>query len=378
MPAIQDDLGVSRTVLVLVTFGGGISGLVAGPLVDWKGSRLLIVGGGLAATLGLLILSAASSLPIMLTGGILAGAGVGLAGGIVIQVLVADWFIQYRGTFLGLALLGSGLGERVSPPLVGFLADEGSWRIAVGVVALGGVGVAVAGFTLIHNYPARGEEDDLSKVRVPGRRSPQLERMIPAGQYIRSPGLWRAFVFLALASAGVFWVRSGLTLTGVVVLQNLTGSPGFIAFLPIGIVVGELVWSMGADFWARRRLLWIGGLGAVVALVALSLFPLLNVIGVGSLLFVVGLFLGGLSALIGLTFVDYMGVRLLGSLSVAFGLLSGVLGLPGSLLVGLFLEKFGGFQWLWLLGAPIIALAVLAVIKAPYPVVELERPAPLP
>ena len=201
LPVVEEELAASRAVLSVASLGA-IAGLVAGPLVDWKGSRLLIVAGGLVAALGLLIFSTASSLPIALTGGFLASAGVGLAGGIVIMVLVANWFIQYRGTFLALALLGSGLGGWFGSLLGGFVADEGSWRIATGVLALGGVGVALAGLTLIRSYPARGEEDDPSKVRVPGRRSPQLERIIPPGQYVKSPGLWRALVFLALASAG--------------------------------------------------------------------------------------------------------------------------------------------------------------------------------
>ena len=51
---------------------------------------------------------------------------------------------------------------------------------------------------------------------------------------------------------------------------------------------------MGADFWARERLLWLSGSGAVVLLVLLALlsfaFPYVFVIG--AVLFVAGLFLG--------------------------------------------------------------------------------------
>lgn len=377
--ALMDGLSYLAGIVGLVSSLGGIVGLVAGPLVDWKGSRLLIVTGGLAAALGFLILAAASSQPIALTGGFLASAGVGLVGGIVIKVLVADWFIQYRGTFLGLALLGSGLGIYLFAPAVGLLTELASWRVAAGVLALGGVGVAVAGFTLIHNYPASGEEDDPSKVRVPGRRSPQLERMVPAGQYLRSPGLWRAFGFLALALAGVLWVSSGLSVTARVVLGEELGSNIFIlrTLLPIGIVVGGFGWSVAADFWPRNRLLMQSGSAAVVSLVSLAvlfIFSALHATGVGALLFLIGLFLGGLGALIALTFVDYMGVRLLGTLSVAFGLLSGAgrfLGLDAILV-----EKIGGFQWAILVLVPLVVLAVLAATRAPYPAVELERPLP--
>ena len=373
LPAIEAELDVSRTALSVASLGG----LVAGPLVDWKGSRPLIVVGGLVAALGLLILSATSNLPIVLTGGFVASAGVGLAGGIVIQVLVADWFVQYRGTFLGLALLGSGLGSLLFAPVVGLIADEGGWRVAVLLSAPWGIGVAVAGFTLIHTYPTRGEEDDPNKVRVPGRRSPQLERMIPLGQYIRSPGLWRAFGFLALASAGVLSARSGISVTAEWSAEELAGGGFIVGLFATGVMVGGLVWSVAADFWARKRLLWLSGLGAVVALVLLSFSSPGGVALVAVLLFPAGLFLGGLGALIVLTFVDYMGVRLLGTLSVAFGLLSGVGSLPGPLVAGILVDDFGPFSWAILILVPLVVLAVLAATKATYPVVELERQAPL-
>ena len=370
LPAIENEFGVSRTALSLASLGGLVAGLAAGPLVDWKGPRPLVVVGGLVAALGFLVFSTASGLPIALVGGFLASAGIGLAGGIVIQILIAGWFVQYRGTFLGFGL-GGGFGSL----LVGFIAGEDSWSIASLVLALLGLGVAVAGFTLVHSYPSRDEEDQPSKVRVPGRRSPQLERIIPPRQYATSPGPWRSLVLLGLASAAVLWVISGLTITGEWAIEERTGSES--ALFGIGSLVGGLAWSVGADFWARNRLLWLSGSGAVVllVLVLVSFVSPLGVIGLWALLFPAGVFLGGLGALIALTFVDYMGVRLLGTLSLAFGLLSGVGVAAGPLLAGVLIEA-GGLWGVFLLGVPLTALAVFAATRAPFPTIELERLAP--
>ena len=133
------------------------------------------------------------------------------------------------------------------------------------MLALLSLGVAVAGFTLMQSYPSRGEEDDPAKVRVPGRRSPQQERIIPAGQYLRSPGLWPSLVLLGLASAGVLWVISGLTMTGEWAIEDMTGSESALGLTTvlfgICIAAGGLGWSVGADFWARNRLLWLSGSG---------------------------------------------------------------------------------------------------------------------
>ena len=279
---------------------------------------------------------------------------------------------------MGLALVGAGLGASLGAFVVGLLAEAGGWRLAAGGGALEGVGVAIAAFTLIQGYPATGDEDDPSKVRVPGRRSPQRERLIPTGQYIRSPGLWRALVFLAFAAAGVLWVRSGLTVTGEWAVRELAGSESAVglaqALFGVGITVGGLGGSVAADFWARRRLLWVGGVGAVGALAVASWFPSLGVLGFGAGLLVAALFLGGLGALIVLTFVDYMGVRLLGTLSVAFGLLAAVGRLPGPRSAEIVIEALA-IQWWFLLAAALIALAVLLATRAPYPVIGSEEPA---
>ena len=112
---------------------------------------------------------------------------------------------------------------------------------------------------------------------------------------------------------------------------------------------------------SQRQVLWV--------------FSFTGAIALWTLLFSAGVFLGGLVALIALTFVDYMGVRLLGTLSLAFGLLSGVGAAAGPLLAGVLIEA-GGLWVVFLLGAPLIALAVLAARRAPFPAVALERPAP--
>ncbi len=60
------------------------------------------------------------------------------------------------------------------------------------------------------------------------------------------------------------------------------------------------------------------------------------------------------------------------SAQITFGLPSDVGGAGGPLVAGLLVEGFGLFEWLLPLETPLIALAVLAAIKAPYPAVALE------
>ncbi|NQW22342.1 MAG: MFS transporter [SAR202 cluster bacterium] len=381
VPLIEEELTASRSVWS-IAFTGGTLGLVAGPLVDWKGPRLLMVSGGLVAAVGLLIVSTASNLPVLLTGGFITSAGLALAGSIVIQVLVVDWFIQYRGTFLGLALLGAGLGGWLGRNFLPILAESTGWRITEGLLALAGAGVAVVAFTLIHNYPAPAEADAPDKARVTGRRSPRQERMIPAGQYFKSPGLWRAFIFLALASAAVSWIKWDLDVAASATIYDRIGGFSSNNFLSLGIVAGGFGWSAAADFWPRNRLFWQSATGVVVSMMLLNLpfiSPVLGgleVVGLHFLVFGAGVCLGGLSALIMLTFIDYMGVQFLGTLSLGFAFLAGVVSTPGPIVAGSLFDAFGSSASS-LVFLPLLVPAVLLAARAPYPLLELEQPVPL-
>ena len=77
---------------------GGLAGLVVGPAMDRYGGRWLVVGGAVIAGLALMSLSVVHDLWqfLGLRGFLFAIGGVGM-GPLVINVVLAKWFVRQRG-----------------------------------------------------------------------------------------------------------------------------------------------------------------------------------------------------------------------------------------------------------------------------------------
>ena len=99
---MTEELGWSRgafsladTLSVVVT---GSAGFIVGPLVDRYGGRWLVVGGAVIAGLALMSLSVVHDLWqfLGLRGFLFAIGGVGM-GPLVINVVLAKWFVRQRG-----------------------------------------------------------------------------------------------------------------------------------------------------------------------------------------------------------------------------------------------------------------------------------------
>ena len=115
---------------------GGLLGPVGGYLVDRYGPRLMMLVGSGVMGMGFLAMSQTHSLASFYVVFVLV-ISVGMSVGIRVPALVAptNWFVRRRGTAVGLATSGSGLGGMLVPGL-GLLIANAGWR-ATAVVAAG-------------------------------------------------------------------------------------------------------------------------------------------------------------------------------------------------------------------------------------------------
>ncbi len=114
----------------------GLGAPFAGAALDRWGPRRLFQGGAALAALGLLLASQATSLPLLvLTYGVLAGAGLSTLGSPPNMLVVAQWFPHRRGRAIALADLGTPLGTFALVPLSQLLVDRLGWRASLGILA---------------------------------------------------------------------------------------------------------------------------------------------------------------------------------------------------------------------------------------------------
>jgi MFS family permease len=127
---------------------------VCGLLIDRWGPRLVVVSGLLSMAVGLAACSMVQELwHLTALFGVLVGLGVGLAGQVTHAALLSVWFIRRRGSIIGFAFAGMGLGVQVLSPLAQHLIALVGWRQTFVVVALGTAVYAVLVSLTLRNRP---------------------------------------------------------------------------------------------------------------------------------------------------------------------------------------------------------------------------------
>jgi MFS transporter, OFA family, oxalate/formate antiporter len=96
---------------------------ITGFYIDRVGSRKITAIGGIIMGVGYILSSFANNISILvLTYGIIAGVGVGIAYGVPLAV-AAKWFPDKKGLAVGTTVIGFGLSPLVTAPLANYLID---------------------------------------------------------------------------------------------------------------------------------------------------------------------------------------------------------------------------------------------------------------
>lgn len=346
-------VGLARSVLA----GTAVAvSLAIGPLIDRSGVGPLIAVGGALSMLGAGLAAAAPSLLWFYAANLAAGAGVacmlsaGFAG-------VASYFSGDRVEWaMGWVVGSQAAAWIVGTPVIGFLAEEGSWRLAFVVPAAIGALAVVAGALAPRGRASAGTgaREGLTGVF----REPSARRWTVAELVAYSA--WTA----EITYAGAFYIKSyGLG----------EGTVGLL--LPIGSVV-FLVTSTNTSRltsrYPRRPLIALAAVGMGVMVV-----PLLNwtpaVAATVAIICVTAFFAAvrsaGSSAL-GLAQLPDNPGTMMGA-RTASAQLGYVLGAAGGGLV-IELLGFGALGFVLLVGMSLSALLVLRVSD------PVDRPAPAP
>jgi len=109
---------------------GAISPLV-GWLIDRYGPRRMMPLGALILGVGLVLSSQSDSLVQMyLSFGLVAALGVAMLQSVPHTAVISNWFTSHRGTAIGLALAGSGIGQLWLMPTTQWMILSFGWRAA--------------------------------------------------------------------------------------------------------------------------------------------------------------------------------------------------------------------------------------------------------
>jgi MFS family permease len=165
LPAMRDSLGLSNTdmaTLGTITALGYLSlVMVAGVFAARFGARRSVLLGLLIACVGFAGLSQASDYRMLVPWMVLLGFGTAFGYTPLISLL-ASWYPNRRGTVIGLANAGVGVGTLVSGHLVPWLIStdaQDGWRLVWEVFAGCGALVMLAVFAFLHDPPRQNAPD---------------------------------------------------------------------------------------------------------------------------------------------------------------------------------------------------------------------------
>lgn len=263
------EFGWSRTALSgAVSLGGVLAALLTpaiGPLLDRRGSRIVLCAAVLVNGVALTLLSLTPSLPVFYV--LFCIARMNWAGPFDLGIYgaVNNWFVERRAQAASFAVLAQMAGLVTLPLVVQYAMDHGGWRrgwVALGVLTL------VIGFLPAWLFIARRPEDvgltpdgrsfATASSDTPAHAEPKFSR----AQAMRTPAFWMLMAYTVLiypAQAGVslhqaaHFIERGIDAATAATIVSLfsfmsgmgTLASGFVARrLPLRVVLATIGGTM--------------------------------------------------------------------------------------------------------------------------------------
>jgi len=382
---LTDELGISRGVFSLLRSGEGIIAAclapMVGTLVDRYGGRWLMVIGAAIAGIGFLLLGYVDSFSqfaaIRLT---LVTFGDVLMGYMVVNVIVAQWFVRLRGRAFAFTSMGVGFAKVCMPVLAAWLLLTLGWRQTWMVFGLLSMALLVLPALLVvrrtpEDMGLRPDGADEPVIDIdsiaPGEKPPKEpsatdpETVWTRAEAVRTSAFWLLVITFGISSVGV----TGLNLHVYPYVTDIGHSPVVAATVMSVIasmqLASPLAWGFLADridprIAAMLRFI-VQGIGLGLAISTSSLICLYT----GFFLYGIGL--GGNMVLPDLLWANYFGRRSLGRIRGMGLLISQVLAAFGPPFFGFLFDATGGYGLSFaLFGAALATSAFLSLmLRAP-------------
>ena len=377
------DLGISRGVFSLLRSGEGIIAACLAPfigtLVDRYGGRWLMAGGTAIAGVGFLLLSQIDGFTqfaaIRLT---LVTLGDCMMGYMVVNVIIAQWFVRQRGRALAFSSMGVGFAKVCMPILAAWLLVILGWRQTWFVFGLTTMVLLVLPALLVIRRspedmglrPDGASESVTTTSSVASRNTenlasrPDSDAAWSRADAVRSSAFWLLVITFGISSMGV----TGLNLHVYSYVTDL-GHSAVVAASVMGVIASmqlasPLAWGFLAEridvrYAAMLRFV-IQAVGLGLAIATGDLFCLYA----GFLLYGIGL--GGNMVLPDILWASYYGRRSLGRIRGMGLFISHMLAAAGPPFFGFLFDITGGYGLSFaIFGAILILSALLSSMLRP-------------
>jgi len=379
------EYGWSRSVISLgaslMILAYGIGGILSGRLLDRMAPKWLMTLGAMVVSAGFIAMGfIREPWQFNLVYGLICGGGAAFFGVVVNSSYVGKWFVKKRGTAIGIATIGIGIGTMLLAPLSGYIVKVYGWRMGfsfLGVMVLM-IGVVLSqllmGKTRPEDYGLAPDGGRSDAPPIPTGESPNAGMGgAPIGWVLKDSRFWILAVCYSLAvmaemSAFVHQVAYARDnhIDEVVAASSL-------GFIGIGSIGGRFFFGWLSDHIPDAK--YSASLGFIfmaVGMVVLLQASSATLLMVYALLF--GFGYGSIATMMPCLLADRFGRQVLGT---AYGILTffvaGVGGSIGPVLGGFIYDRLGSYAYAWQLHLAVLVLVVFLIL-AMKPRVENPEP----
>lgn len=339
-----------------------LAGLVApatGILIDRFGVRVcMLVGWGLLI-LGNIAYSRMDSLAELYLVHALFALVLVVCGLNAAVILVSKWFGRFRGTAIGIALMGTSLGGIVFPQYGTAMIEALGWRSAFLWGSLFPAVMLVATWLLVKDKPEAPEQAGSDAAAVP-----DPDAGMAYADALRSRSFWA----LAIIAMATFYTVLG-TQAHIFVYMTDADFSAQVATNAISLfffcaLVGKFVFGLAADYF-DKRLVFYGNL--LVMLLGSLILIRMDVALIWVAVTAFGLGWGGVYTMIQLTVMNIFGTRDAGKILGTITVLDASGGGLGIWLTGVIYDSTGSYELPFLIFASLIVVALAALTQVRQP-----------
>lgn len=362
--AFIETFGWSRAAtagaLSLLIVTEGLSLPLAGSFTDRVGPRRALLLGGIVLALGLGFTATVSSLwQLYFWVGLVTALGLGLIGMVPHIAILSREFPKRRGTALGLAFAGGGVGIAVLVPLSQALISRWGWPTAYVALAVSTALLVIPPVLLF--FPAAPAK---SAVAAPDRAEKTKDWTV--AQALRSGVFWLLFGSRVLASMGNQLIVTHQIAYAVDVGFSKLFAASVFGLMGICSIFGRIFFGYLADRIKREAAFtWVQAVSVlgIVALLLLEDDPLSLLLYAYAVFY--GLGQGSRALVLSAISADIFSGKSFGAILGYFTLSIGIGGAVGSWLGGFIFDTTGSYTSAFVIAALCCLVSVIAVWVTP-------------
>ena len=337
----------------------GLAAPFIGILIDRLGVRRCMLAGWVLLILGNIAYSRLDSLTGLYLVHALFALVLVLCGLNAAVILVSKWFVRYRGTTIGIALMGTSMGGIVFPQYGTAMIEALDWRSAFAWGSLFPAVMLVATWLLVKDKPEIPEQAGADALAVPNP-----DAGMAYADALRSRSFWA----LAIIAMTTFYTVLG-TQAHIFVYMTDADFSAQVATNAISLfffcaLIGKFVFGLAADHLDKRKVFY----GNILVMLIGSLILIrMDVALIWIAVTAFGLGWGGVYTMLQLTVMNIFGTRDAGKILGTITVLDASGGGLGIWLTGVIYDTTGSYELPFLIFAALIVVALAALTQVRQP-----------